>query len=164
MEPNIIFQPLKERKGLKIFLLSSLGIGFFYFAFLFLSAGKALNFPLFSLEIFTNAPFIVAKAFALYRTIDYIFLLLFPLTGGLLFANCNYWACEKKGAKNLGEMSLLLGLVTITCPACLLPLLGLASLIPFIFKFGSIIKGILIFLIIASIYLVAYRQQKSSCR
>lgn len=163
MEPTTIFQPLRERRGRQVFLFSSLVIIFFYFAFLFTSAALALGFPFLSSAIFFNSSTIVAQAFASYRFLDYFFLLLFPVAGGLLFANCDYWACQKKGAKNLGMTGLLLGMFTISCPACLLPLLGLAAATPFFFKFGILIKSILLILTVVSTYTLAYRQQKSSC-
>jgi len=57
-------------------------------------------------------------------------------------------------------MGLVAGLFAATCPACILPILGLASIATTIFNFSLLIKTGALVVIIASTYFVVYKQQK----
>lgn len=158
MNPFIIFQPLKEKKSLKIGIISAVIITIVYFAFSLilglLSIGKWYD------ESFLLiAQFAILKSFSGFRFIDWILFFGLPLAGGLLFANYQYWKCKSNATANIG---LVAGLFAATCPACILPILGLASIATTLFNLSLFIKTGALVIIIASTYFVIYKQQK--CR
>ena len=156
MNPLIIFQALKDKKSLKIGLISALVITIVYFAFSLvlglISIGKWYD------ESFLLiAQFAILKSFSGFKFIDWILFFALPLSGGLLFANYQYWKCKSNAAANLG---LVAGLFAATCPACILPILGLASIATTLFNLSLYIKTSALVIIIASTYFVIYKQRK----
>ena len=156
MKPLIIFQALKDKKSLKIGLISAAIIMIIYFAFSLilglLSIGKWYD------ESFLLiAQFAILKSFSGFVLVDWLLFFGLPLSGGLLFANYNYWKCKSNTAGNIG---LVAGLFAATCPACILPILGLASIATTLFNLSLIIKTSALVVIVASTYFVIYKQQK----
>lgn len=152
----IIFEPLKDKKSLKIGIIATLIITFLYFLFSvilgLISIGKWYD------ESFLLIlQFALLKSYSQFRFIDWIFLFAFPLVGGLLFANYEYWKCKSSTGANVG---LIAGMIAATCPACILPILGAASLTTAAFNASWIIKISALVLLISSTYYVAYIQQK----
>jgi len=160
MNPFIIFQALKDKKSLKIGIISALIITIVYFIFslvlglVSIEKGYAESFLLI-------AQFAILKSFLGFRFIDWIFFFGIPLSGGLLFANYNYWKCKSNSMANTG---LIAGLFAATCPACILPILGLASIATTLLNISLFIKISAIVIIIASTYFVIYKQQKCKVR
>ena len=114
MNPFIIFQALKDKRSLKIGIISALIITIVYFVFSLvlglISIGKWYD------ESFLLiAQFAILKSFSQFRLFDWILFFAFPLTGGLLFANYSFRKCKDA---SVGSVGLIAGLIAATCPAC----------------------------------------------
>jgi len=81
------------------------------------------------------------------------------LSAVLLFANYNYWKCS---SENVGKVGLIAGIFALSCPACLLPLLGVVSFSAFALQLGYALKIGALILILGGTYFVANR--KSKCK
>lgn len=158
MKFTIIFAPLKHKKSLKIFLLSSVIIAIIYFSFsIILSLLSTKPFPQGSLvDVILFAGF---KAFSTFITLDWIILALFPIFGGLLFANYSYWKCKTNATANSG---LVVGLLAVTCPACILPIIGISSFVTFLTKISIYIKIVSLLVVISTTYYLAINHDKCS--
>ncbi len=155
MKYLIIFKPLVDRKALKVGIIASLVISLIYLAFSVLVTMYSVGFN--SMSLHNLFIFSLFKAFSLFVLSDWIFLFLFPLAGGLLFANYEYWRCKSSKTANTG---LLAGLFATTCPACILPVLGLTSLTTVVFRISWVVKIAALAILLFSIYFIAYRQNK----
>lgn len=153
---TIVFYPLKNKKAIKIFLLSAIIISVIYLLFsIALSLFSTTPFPKGNLiEVILFGGF---KAFSTFIAIDWIILALFPLFGGLLFANYSYWKCKTSKTANTG---LVAGLFAATCPACILPVLGIFSSAAFLASISIYIKIGALILLIGATYFVANKQNK----
>jgi len=156
MKIKAIFDPLKKKESLKVFFLALTIIAGVYFIF-------SIGFALLSIKPFPQGKimdiiiFSGFKAFSTFFLIDWILLALFPLVGGLLFANYSYYKCKTSTA---GKTGLGLGLIAATCPACILPILGFTAAITFLTKISIYIKiGALLLLVGATVY-VANKEKK----
>ena len=156
MNPFVIFQALKDKRSLKIGIISALIITIVYFAFS-LVLGLVSIGKWYDESFLLIAQFAILKSFSGFRFIDWILFFGLPLSGGLLFANYRYWRCKGNSAANIG---LVAGLFAATCPACILPILGLASIATTLFNISLFIKISALVIIIASTYFVIYKQQK----
>jgi hypothetical protein len=158
MDLTIIFKPLKDKKSLELFLLSSIIITIIYFSFsIFLSLLSTKPFPKGSLtEVLL---FGGLKAFSTFVFYDWFILALFPIFGGLLFANYTYWKCKTNTTASTG---LVAGLLATTCPACILPVVGLSSFVTFLTKINIYIKIVGLLVVISTTYYVAINHEKCS--
>lgn len=156
MKFTIIFSPLNDKKSLKAFFISSIIITIIYFSFsIALTLFLTIPFPKGRLTDIILFGWL--KAFSTFIAIDWIVLALFPIVGGLLFANYSYWKCKTNKIANTG---LGIGLLAAICPACLLPIIGISSFIPFLTKIGIYIKIGTLLVLIGATYYVANRQTK----
>ena len=158
MEPFIIFKCLKDKKALKSFVNSALLIAAIY-------VGFSIALSLITTKPFPKGPLLQViqfgglKAFAGFLMLDWVVFFGFILVGALLFANYGYWKCP---SKTTGHVGLMAGLVTATCPACILPVLGITSFAAGVSTATLFIKiGLLGGLLVAT-YLVVYKQK--SCK
>ena len=92
------------------------------------------------------------RAFSTFNNLDWIILALFPLAGGLLFANCSFWKCKSKKSSSAG---LVAGLLAAICPACILPIFGATLFVTFLTKISIYIKIAGLIFIIGGTYYVA---------
>lgn len=149
MDFFIIFKCLKDKKALKTFILSAAILAIVYFTF-------SIIISLLSIKPFPQGTLIeiilfgMLRAFSTFRIHDWIVLGLFPLVGGLLFANCSFWKCKSKKSAHTG---LVVGLLAAICPACILPIVGITFFVTFLTKISIHIKiAGLIFLVISTYY------------
>ncbi len=155
MKYFIIFRPLGNKKALKVGIIAAVVISLVYLTVSVLITMYSVGFTSMSLpNLFIFSLF---KAFSLLVLSDWIFLLLFPFAGGLLFANYEYWRCKSSKTANVGLMG---GLIAATCPACILPVLGLTSLTTTVLRISWVVKISALALLFVSIYFVAYRRNK----
>jgi len=155
MEAFIIFEPLKNRKSLRLGILATILIFFVYIL---------INIALFMFSIgFNTMPFndlvqfAIFKSFTSFTSSEWIFLILFPLVGGLLFANYNYWKCSPD---KLTYSGILLGFISTACIACILPALGLAAFATAASHVNQIVKYATLTLLVVATYYVALKQNK----
>lgn len=150
-----MFVPLKSKIGIKVFFKSLILIAITYLIFsillVFFFSGLLPNANLLDKLLFS-----ALKAFAPLMMVDWIILSLFPLIGGLLFANYNYYKCKTEKKTKAG---LFVGFLAASCPACVLPLFGMYSMVIFLSKISLYIEiGALILLLVATYY-VANRKK-----
>ena len=145
----IIFKCLKDKKALKTFILSAAILAIVYFAF-------SIIISLLSIKPFPQGTIVgiilfgALRAFSPFKILDWVVLGLFPLVGGLLFANCSFWKCKTKKSAHTG---LIIGLLATICPACILPIVGVTFFVTFLTKISIYIKiAGLIFLVISTYY------------
>ena len=159
MNPFIIFEPLKDKKSLKFFVISGLVIAMVYviinvLLFMFTIGIDKMPLP-------TLIQFSTIKAFSSFTTSEGVFLILFPIVGGLLFANYHYWKCKPN---SLTYSGIFLGFLSTMCIACILPVLGLAAFSTIAFQVGRIVKYSVLILLVAAMYYVALKQQKCNLK
>jgi len=155
MNVFLIFEPLKNKKALKIGIISGVIIGLVYFVFSIFVSMLSIGFD--AMPFFDLFSFGLIKSFSMFTIADWIVFALFPIIGGLVFANYEYWKCK---SSKIAHTGLVGGLLAATCPACILPVLGLASATTAVFQLSWIIKISALVLLLASTYLIAYKQQK----
>ena len=153
MDFSIIFKCLKDKKALRTFVLATVIITVVYFAF-------SISLSLFSTRPFPQGTimdlilFGGLKAFSTFKAFDWIILALFPLVGGLLFANYSYWKCASKTASS----GLVVGLFAATCPACILPIMGISSVVTFLTGISVYLKLGALILLVGGTYYVANKR------
>ena len=151
MDFFIIFRCLKDKKALKTFIFSTIIIAVVYLVF-------SIGITLLSVRPFPQggiieiALFGAFKAFSTFTISDWIAFGLFPLVGGLLFANCSFWRCKTKKSTHT---TLFIGLLTTICPDCLLPIFGAVFFVTFLTKISIYIKVAGLVFLIASMNYVA---------
>lgn len=155
---TIIFKALENKKGIKTFFISAIIISLVYLLFSILTSLLATK-PWPKVNLIDLILFAGMKAFSMFTTLDWIILVLFPLFGGLLFANYSYWKCK---TNKLSKAGLTGGLFAAICPACLLPIIGAYSFVAFLTKIIIYIKIGALAMIIVATYFVASRQTKCS--
>ncbi|MBC8500708.1 MAG: hypothetical protein ISS25_00445 [Nanoarchaeota archaeon] len=157
MKFQVIFFPLKEKKTIKVFLLSTIIIAIVYVSFsIILSLLSTRPLPegsMINILLFTGF-----KAFSGFNVFDWVILGLFPIIGGLLYANYSYWKCKANKAANVG---LVAGLLAATCPACILPVVGISSFIAFLTKISIYIKIVALLVLVWGTFYVANIQCKT---
>jgi len=155
----IIFKFLKDSQAVKTGLLSAGIILSVYVGFSVLLSVLSLRpFPegsLIDIILFGGL-----RAFSGFRPIDWVILGLFPIFGGILFANYSFWKCKTSGTAKTG---LFAGLLAATCPACILPVIGASSVLTFVTKISIYIKIGALALIIGATYVVV-RKQGNNCK
>lgn len=156
MNFKAIFEPLKDKKALKTFFLSIIIIAIIYISFSVILSIIAVK-PLPNGSIIDVILYGGLRAFSTFNILDWIILSLFPLLGGLLFANYSYWKCENSKVGNTG---LIAGLLAATCPACILPIIGITSFITFLTKITIYIKIIALLLLLGGTIYVANKNCK----
>lgn len=155
MNINRIFIPLKEKKQLKIFILSTIIITIIYFSF-------SVLLSLFSTTPFPKGNFLgiilfgLFKAFSTFIALDWIILAMFPLSGGLLFANYSFYKCKSSKAANTGMVA---GLLAAVCPACILPIIGISSFVTFLTGISIYIRLGALLLVIGSTVFIANKKK-----
>jgi hypothetical protein len=156
MRIESIFYPLKEKKSIQVFFLSAFVITMTYLIFSIslsvfstrpLPKGNAIDIILFG----------GFKAFSSFTSSDWAILALFPVFGGLLFANYTYYKCKTSKS---GQAGLIVGLLAATCPACILPVVGVSVFFTFLTKISIYIKAAALILILISTFLVANSRNK----
>jgi hypothetical protein len=158
----LIFRPLKEAKTLKIFVVVSLIMVAVYYLFgvlVFL-----LTLQPFPQDVLGTIAYGIGELVFTYTVSDIVVILLYALVGGLLYANYSYWKCASNKSANTG---LMVGLVAATaCPACALPLLGLASFAGFLTGIGGVILkfGVLTALVVAMYSVAIVQNKKGVCK
>jgi len=151
----LIFEPLKNKKALKIGIISGAVIGLIYFIFSIIVAMFSIGFNVMPFsDLFS---FAIIKSFSLFTIADWVVFALFPILGGLVFANYEHWKCK---SSKIAHSGLVGGLLVATCPACILPVLGLTAATTAVFQISWIIKIGALALLLVSTYLIAYKQQK----
>lgn len=156
MNFKAIFIPLKDKKTIKVFFVSVIIIAIVYFAFSVVLSLLTTK-PLPDGSIVDILLFSGFKAFSTFNILDWIILGLFPLFGGLLFANYSYWKCKNSKVGNTG---LIAGLLAATCPACILPVIGITSFITILTKIAIYIKIIALLLLLGGTIYVANKNCK----
>ena len=97
------------------------------------------------------------KAFSTFTLFDWIILAMFPLVGGLLFANYSFWKCKYNKTANTG---MFIGLLAATCPACILPFIGFSSFFVFLTGISIYLKTGALLVVLAATFIVANKQNK----
>lgn len=157
MKLRPVFVPLKQKKSLNVFIWSALIITAIYFSFSVLLSLLSTR-PLPKANITDLILFGSLKAFATFNYVDWIILAMFPLAGGILFANYSYWKCKSNKTAKTG---LAFGLLAATCPACILPVVGFYSFVTFLTGISIYIKLGALLLVIGATVFVA--NQKNVC-
>lgn len=156
MKLNLLFQPLRNpyalKRGVFAFVVAAVVYGFFAVVV----TASIIGFT--ALPIANLLLFSTIKTFSTYRIADWVIFGLIIFSIGLLFANYAHWKCKSK----TGQAGLLTGLIAATCPACILPALGIAAFTTAAFRISVVLKLIAFVLIIMATYMVASRQQKCS--
>ena len=155
MKYLLIFKPLENKKALKVGIVATIVISLVYLTVSVLVTMYSVGFN--SMSLHNLFIFSLFKSFSSLVLSDWIFLFLFPLIGGLLFANYEYWKCKNSKTANTG---LFAGLIAATCPACILPVLGLTSLTTVVLRISWVVKISALAILLFSIYFIAYRQNK----
>jgi hypothetical protein len=158
MEWEVIFKCLRGRKSVKVFIISACVIAAFYLIFTVVPSLWSLKtLPQGSLtEIIL---FGGLRAFSAFQWYDWTMLVLFPIVGGLSFANAYFWKCQpSKSTRGV----LFIGLLAATCPACLIPILGIGAFITLLTKVSIYIKATVLLFLLAGAYFIA--MQGNSCK
>lgn len=156
MKFDLIFQPLRNLHALKrgVFALFTAAVVYSFFAVVVTASTIGwTQLPITDLLLFS-----FIKTFSMYRIVDWVIFGLLIFSIGLLFANYAHWKCKSKA----GKAGLFTGFIAATCPACILPALGIATFTTAAFRISFVLKLIAFALIIMATYLVANRQQKCS--
>ena len=151
----LIFRPLKNKKALKIGIISGIFIGIIYFIFSIVVVMLSIGFD--ALPFSDLFSFAIIKSFSLFTIADWVVFALFPILGGLVFANYEHWKCKSSKTANAGLVG---GLLAATCPACILPVLGLTAATTAAFQISWIVKIGALILLLVSAYFIAHKQQK----
>jgi len=155
-----MFLPLKKKESLKIFFVSAIIIAIIYIVFSIVTSLLTIK-PFPQGNIFFVVLFAAFRSFSTFTNLDWIILALFPLVGGLLFANYSYWKCATSKTAKTG---LAFGLVAAVCPACILPILGISSVIVFVTKISLYLKLGALALLLGSTFYVANRKSGNICK
>ncbi len=150
-----VVKPLADKQSLIKGIIGGLAIGVVYVLFAFLlvffasrpNEGYTPGYALFSF----------VKSIYQFPLIDVVLFAGIVLSSVLLFANYNYWKCS---SESIGKVGLFAGIFALSCPACLLPLLGVVSFSAFALQLGYILKIGALLLIIGGTYFVANRESK----
>jgi len=156
MKATIIFIPLKIAKHLKVFGITAGIIAATYLAFSII-IGTATLKPFPSGNWFDIMLFGALRSFSSLTTFDWVILALFPLVGGLLFANYSYWRCSPTKS---GKAGLIAGLVAATCPVCIFPIIGIAAIATSLAVVATVIKVAGLLVLIGATYAVALKDTK----
>lgn len=154
MKLYLIFQPLRNARALQWGVFALIAAATVYGLFAVLVTASTIGFttmPIADLLLFSTI-----KTFSLYRTVDWVIFGLLIFSIGLLFANYAHWKCKSKA----GGAGLLTGLIAATCPACILPALGIAAFTTAAFRISFALKILAFTLIIVATYMVANKQRK----
>lgn len=155
-----VIKPLVHKQSLLKGVIGGLvtGVVYVFVAFLLVfftsprpSEGYTLDYALFSF----------VKSIYQFPMVDLVLFTGIVLSAVLLFANYNYWKCS---SENVGKVGLLAGIFALSCPACLLPLLGVASIATFALQVGYVIKIGALILILGGTYFVANRKIKCNAK
>ena len=156
MQPFIIFKFFSDRKARMTFLIMAATITVVYIAFSVLLALVATR-PFPKGPITDVILFGGFKAFAGFLVYDWIMFVGLILVGAMLFANYSYWKCKTKRAGTAGVTA---GVLVATCPACILPALGIASLGAGVAIATNIAKLAILVLMVGATYFIVNKQQK----
>ena len=156
MKLPLIFQPLCNFRAIKVAGIAAILTAIIYGLFSVIVAAGAIGFRV--LPPAELLSFAAVKAFLSFTAADWIVFALFPVAAGLLFANYDYWRCKSQ----MGQVGLFAGLIAATCPACILPVLGLTAFTTLAFRISWVIKLAALAFIVFATYLIARKQQK--CR
>lgn len=98
---------------------------------------------------------------------DKIFFIVTSFLIALIFVNFFYYRCKKKTTLS----TVLLGVLTTTCPACILPLFGLLGLASFMGTYNYFIKSTVLFTLFGMTVFIANQEKckegddgKNTCR
>jgi hypothetical protein len=155
MDPLIIFKCFKDRKARNYFYISAIILTVIYVAF-------SIIIALLTTKPFVTGPILEVILFGWFKAksfllpFDWFVFWAFIIVGALLFANYKYWKCSSKAS---GKAGMIAGLITATCPACILPVLGLTSIAVGFSRITNIIKISLLILLVAATYYVALKQK-----
>jgi len=158
MDPYIIFKCLQNKKSLKTFI-KAVGIISLIFVVFSISLSLITTRPFPTGNIMDVILFGLFKAFLSFLVLDWVIFIGFIIFGSLLYANYEYWKCPSKKSGHVGIMA---GLVTATCPACILPVLGLSAIAVGVSTVTTYIKIGLLVGLLAMTYIVVYKQK--SCK
>lgn len=156
MKLDLIFQPLRNSRALQRGVFALVAAAAVYGLFAVVVTASTIGFtamPVADLLLFSTI-----KTFSTYRIVDWAIFGLLIFSIGLLFANYEHWKCKSKA----GDAGLLAGLIAATCPACILPALGIAAFTTAAFRISFALKLIAFALIILATYMVANKQRKCS--
>ena len=160
MNPFIIFKFFKDRKATLTFLVMTATITVLYVGFSILLALVATK-PFPKGPVIDVILFGGLKAFAGFLVYDWIMFVGLILVGALLFANYSYWKCN---TKKTGTAGVTAGLLTATCPACILPALGITSLGAGFAVAANIAKFVILVVLVGATYFIVNKQQKCGIR
>jgi hypothetical protein len=156
MKLKPVFTPLKNKKALKVFFISALTLSVIYVVFS-VSLSMFVTTPLPGGTFFDYILFGGFNAFSTFLWYNWIILSFFPILGGLLFANYTYYKCK---VSKTGQGGLAVGLLAATCPACILPLVGVFSFVALLTKYTIIVNIAALFLILGTTIYVANKKGK----
>lgn len=151
-----VFLPLKESTYRKRFFL--------YFL-LFLVLFNIISTIIISLSLkgfggnfYERVIFSFIKNIALFTLLDWLYYIIATVIVTLLVINYSYNKCNGKTSLS----TIFLGTISATCPACILPIVGLIGFSAFIGTYNYLIKSfILIVLFIVTIYI---SNKKNICK
>jgi len=156
MEPFIIFRFFRNKHANHVFLISAVLIAILYLVF-------SVVLALVTTRPFPKGPVLDVIAFGWIKAnsfllpFDWIIFILIVLSGAMLFANYSYWRCGQKAA---GKVGITAGVIAATCPACILPVLGISALGTAVAVASNIIKVAIVLVLVGATYFIVNKQKK----